>query len=243
MLRLANIIPGKWSLQPTAEQLAAGLTDEWAEFRNLYNEMKVRRLDEDEWNLFKDKFARLASEVVHRARIITCTPPVVDSKLFKAKHFDDMINDETSVTTSLELLCAWRQIENLVLIGDRWRQEVERETGKDTRARRLQSYESSHMKLRPRPGGRALAKKSGNPDRKRKASADGLVAGPAKTRKMDKNILTVTLRGRGRPRVSVVVPLALRVCSFLSYLSIDEAMISSWHHPSSPDTRRTLFTR
>ena len=56
------------------------------------------------------------------------------------------------------------------------------------------------MKLRPRPGRRALAETSRNPDRKRKASADGLVACPAKTRKMDKSIPTVTPRGRGRPR-------------------------------------------
>ncbi|KAM0800670.1 hypothetical protein BDR22DRAFT_889384 [Usnea florida] len=128
-------------------------------------------------------------------------------------------------------------------------QEVERETEKDTRARRLQSYESSHMKLRPRPGGRALAKNSGNPDRKRKASADGLVAGPAKTRKMDKNIPTVTPRGRGRPRkdqkpsIDPEFALPLRAASVpvlgsIPTLLLSSSSASSRKPPTSPSRKR-----
>ena len=56
--------------------------------------------------------------MIQRAPIITCTPPVVDSNLLKNKNFDDVINDETSVTTTLEALVAWRTTENLVLVGD-----------------------------------------------------------------------------------------------------------------------------
>ena len=58
-------------------------------------------------------------EVIHRAQIIACTPAVVTWDLFKNKTFSDILNDESSVTTTLELLCAWRQHENLILIdGD-----------------------------------------------------------------------------------------------------------------------------
>ena len=43
---------------------------------------------------------------------------MVASELFKATNSDCVLNDETSVTTALELLTAWRSIENLVMIGD-----------------------------------------------------------------------------------------------------------------------------
>ena len=36
----------------------------------------------------------------------------------KAKRFNDVINDETSMTTALEVPTAWRSNENLILIGD-----------------------------------------------------------------------------------------------------------------------------
>ena len=67
---------------------------------------------------------------------------------------------------------------DLIVRIDRWKQEVFRETiyGEDTRAQRLHTYESSHMKLRPRPTRPALGEVSGNPIRKRKAPATEAVA-------------------------------------------------------------------
>ena len=102
----------------TEDQLAAGGHDDWSTFRGLYFEMKVSRLEDDAWKTFKEQFARIAGEVNQRARIIACTPPVVDSELLKAKRFDDIINDETSVTTALKALVAWRGDETLIQIGD-----------------------------------------------------------------------------------------------------------------------------
>lgn len=55
---------------------------------------------------------------MQRAHIVACTPAVVSSELLKSINFNDVINDETSVTTMLELLSAWRSDEKLVLIGD-----------------------------------------------------------------------------------------------------------------------------
>lgn len=118
MLKLAGIVPSKWSQQPTQEQVATGVRDEWVEFRALWSKQKVTRLEAKEWEGFKKSFSRLATEVLQRAHIIACTPATVSSELLKPVNFNDVINDETSVTTMLELLSAWRSIENLVLIGD-----------------------------------------------------------------------------------------------------------------------------
>ena len=118
VLKIAGILPSKWGKQPNEEQVKAGAIDEWSTFRDLYAKNKLGRLEDQDWLAFKEHFGRLAMEVIHRAHIIACTPAVATSDLLKGKTFGDVLNDETSVTTSLELLCAWRQIENLVLIGD-----------------------------------------------------------------------------------------------------------------------------
>ena len=52
------------------------------------------------------------------ANVVVCTTTQVASGLFRAKFFDVVINDETSVTTLCEILLAWRRHETLILIGD-----------------------------------------------------------------------------------------------------------------------------
>ena len=42
----------------------------------------------------------------------------MDSELLQAKHLDDVVNDETSVTTALEALTALRGDETFAMIGD-----------------------------------------------------------------------------------------------------------------------------
>ena len=118
MLKLAGIVPSKWSQQPTAAQVETGVRDEWAEFRALWSKQKLGRLEDKEWDDFKKAFSRLASEVVQRAHIVACTPAVVSSEQLKSVNFNGVINDETSVTMMLGLFSAWRSDEKLVLIGD-----------------------------------------------------------------------------------------------------------------------------
>lgn len=117
-MKLAGIGPSKWSQQPTTEQVETDVRDEWAIFRALWSKEKLGRLEDKEWDDFKKPFSRLASEVVQRAQIIARTPAVVSSELLKSINFNGVINDETSVTTMLELLSDWRSDEKPILIGD-----------------------------------------------------------------------------------------------------------------------------
>ena len=86
---------------------------------------------------------------------------------------------------------------------DRWKQEVVKNTLQLPTQGRPQKYEAHHMKLRSRDGRPALAKVSGNPSRKRKASA--MADAPPGNRKygkkavMDENAEGVAPRPRGRP--------------------------------------------
>ena len=118
MLKLSGIFPSKWSQQPTPEQVETDVRDEWATFRALWSKQKLSRLEDKEWDEFKKAFSRLAGGVLQRADIIACTPAAVASESLKAKNFDDVLNDETSGTTALELLTAWRSVERLIMIGD-----------------------------------------------------------------------------------------------------------------------------
>ena len=138
MLRLAGIIPSKWSLRPTQDQSDRGVVDEWSVFRDLYDKGKLARLEEEDFKKFTDQFQRLANEVFQRAQIVAATPAMIAAEDFKQKTFTNIINDETSVTTvletlatftdimsdetsvttALETLAAWRSDETLILIGD-----------------------------------------------------------------------------------------------------------------------------
>lgn len=86
MLKLAGIVPSKWSQQPTAQQVATGVRDEWVQFRALWSRQKIGRIEDQEWDDFKKAFSRLATEVVQRADIIACTPAV------QVKGFDAILN-------------------------------------------------------------------------------------------------------------------------------------------------------
>lgn len=116
--RYNSIIPSKWSLRPTPEQIEKGTIDEWLTSRELWLKGREARLQDEEWNIFTKQFVRLANEVIQRADIVITTPAVVASEMMKAKKFKDVTNDETSMTTELEVLMAWRSNKNLILIGD-----------------------------------------------------------------------------------------------------------------------------
>lgn len=53
MLKLAGVVPSKWSLQPTRDQVKAGARDEWAKFRMLWTQMKSSRLEDEDWETIK----------------------------------------------------------------------------------------------------------------------------------------------------------------------------------------------
>lgn len=84
MLRLAGIIASKWSQQPTAEQIATGVRDEWVTFKNLYSKQKLVRSVKKEWEDFKSQFLRLAGEVMQQADIFACTLAAVASEMLKS---------------------------------------------------------------------------------------------------------------------------------------------------------------
>ena len=48
ILKLADIIPSKFSLKPTSEVIANGTIDEWADFRTLWGKMDTVVLDDEE---------------------------------------------------------------------------------------------------------------------------------------------------------------------------------------------------
>lgn len=75
-------------------------------------------MQDEEWDIFTQQFVRLANEVIQRADNVIATPAVVASEVMKAKKFNDVINDETSMSTTLEVLMAWRSNTNLILIRD-----------------------------------------------------------------------------------------------------------------------------
>lgn len=116
--RYNSIIPSKWSLQPTPEQIEKGTIDEWLTFPELWLNGREARLQDEELDIFTKQFVRLANEVIQRAEIVIATPAMVASEMTKAKKFNDVINDETSMTTALEVLMAWRSNKNIILIGD-----------------------------------------------------------------------------------------------------------------------------
>ena len=108
----------EWESLLQLHQVETGVRDEWATCRALLSKQKLSRLENNEWDEFKKTFSRLATEIVQRAHIIVCTPAIASSELLKPTNFNEVINDETLVTTMLELLYAWRSIEKLILIED-----------------------------------------------------------------------------------------------------------------------------
>ena len=114
--RYNSIIPSKWSLQPTPEQIEKGTIDEWLTFRELWPKGREARLQDEEWDIFTKQFARLANEVIQRADIVIATPAVVASEMMKGKKFNDVINDETSMTTVLEVLMKCLLMSEMIFI-------------------------------------------------------------------------------------------------------------------------------
>lgn len=118
ILKLTGTTVSSQAIESTPEQIEMGTIDEWLTFRELWLKGREARLQDEGWDIFTKQFVRLANEVIQRADIVIATPAVVASEMMKAKKFNDVINDETSMTAALEVLMAWRSNKNLILIGD-----------------------------------------------------------------------------------------------------------------------------
>ena len=107
ILKFAGILQSDFS-RPTA----------YSEFRRLYSKSQSQNLNDEEWNLFKKEMIAISHNVLIAADVIIATPVQAQTDLLKDIVFENVIIDEISLTTHLELLCAWRGKETLTLIGD-----------------------------------------------------------------------------------------------------------------------------
>ena len=90
----------------------------WADFRSLYLKTDRQQLNDQEWAKFKRGMAELANAVLRAADVIIATAVQGELDLLKNIKFNQVIMDEMSVATMGELLCCWRELEALTLIGD-----------------------------------------------------------------------------------------------------------------------------
>lgn len=107
ILKFAGILQSDFS-RPTA----------YSEFRRLYSKSQSQNLNDEEWNLLKNEMIAISHDVLIAADVIIATPVQAQTDLLKDIVFENVIVDEVSLTTHLELLCAWRGNETLTLIGD-----------------------------------------------------------------------------------------------------------------------------
>ena len=105
-------------MKPNRIQELQGMQDPWARFRYLYSKTNEQHLNEKEWLELKRGMAELANTVLRAADVIIATAVQGELDLLKDIKFDQVIMDEISVATMGELLCCWRDLEVLTLIGD-----------------------------------------------------------------------------------------------------------------------------
>ena len=105
-------------MKPNRIQESQGMQDPWAGFRYLYSKTNEQHLNEKERLELKRGMAELANTVLRAADVIIATAVQGELDLLKDIKFDQVIMDEVSVATMGELLCCWRDLEVLTLIGD-----------------------------------------------------------------------------------------------------------------------------
>ena len=118
ILKFAGIIESPFTIKLTEEQRKQGAEDPCAEFRNLYRKTGTQMLNAGQWSRLKDELLAIAKMVLNKAQVIIAVAVQGQTSLLKDVVFQQVIIDEISLTTHLELLCAWRGNEDLTLIGD-----------------------------------------------------------------------------------------------------------------------------
>ncbi|CAF9924432.1 MAG: hypothetical protein ALECFALPRED_002759 [Alectoria fallacina] len=118
VLKFSGIVDSKWSTKPTPEEVAAGKSDPWLEFRALYYKADRQHLNDLEWTKFKNLLTELSQTVLRAGDVIIATAVQGETDLLKDIKFEQVIMDEISVATHAELLCCWRETEVLTIIGD-----------------------------------------------------------------------------------------------------------------------------
>ena len=84
----------------------------------LYEKSKTQMLNLEEWLKFNSFVSLVAKMILNAADVIIATTVQMQTDLLKDIVFEEIIIDESSVLTHVEMLCGWRGNEVLTLIGD-----------------------------------------------------------------------------------------------------------------------------
>ena len=120
MLKVAAVIPDKYS-----ETQDRGFPDDpWKYFRELYDTYKKNKMvvdvesDRDDHKSLKIEMKKVAERTLQKADAVVATSVQGRLDLLKNVRFKYVGTDESSVLSIMDILCAWRESENLIMVGD-----------------------------------------------------------------------------------------------------------------------------